>query len=107
MFSFVFNVGWHITSIGCSNTSIVISADDTVIAWGASPTYGELVREIHFFSLVRCNFNNINEFLLFHVFPKGSWRSTKIKYNSKRSESYGRNENSASYNGFGSHIITC
>lgn len=34
--------GWHITSIGCSNTSIVISADDTLIAWGASPTYGEL-----------------------------------------------------------------
>lgn len=37
-------LGWHITSIGCSNTSIVISADDTLIAWGASPTYGELVR---------------------------------------------------------------
>lgn len=35
--------GWHITSIGCSNTSIIISADDTLIAWGASPTYGELV----------------------------------------------------------------
>lgn len=34
--------GWHITSIGCSNTSILISADDTLIAWGASPTYGEL-----------------------------------------------------------------
>lgn len=37
--------GWHITSIGCSNTSIVISADDTLIAWGASPTFGELVSE--------------------------------------------------------------
>lgn len=35
--------GWHITSVGCSNTSIVISADDTLIAWGASPTFGELV----------------------------------------------------------------
>lgn len=35
--------GWHITSIGCSNTSVVISADDTLIAWGASPTFGELV----------------------------------------------------------------
>lgn len=34
--------GWHITSIGCANTSIIISADDTLIAWGASPTYGEL-----------------------------------------------------------------
>lgn len=36
-------VGWHITSIGCSNTSIIISADDSLIAWGASPTFGELV----------------------------------------------------------------
>jgi len=34
--------GWNITDVGCANTSIVISADDTVIAWGASPTYGEL-----------------------------------------------------------------
>ncbi|XP_023306324.2 protein RCC2 homolog [Lucilia cuprina] len=34
--------GWNITAIGCSNTSIIISADDTLIAWGASPTYGEL-----------------------------------------------------------------
>lgn len=34
--------GWNITAIGCANTSIVISADDTLIAWGASPTYGEL-----------------------------------------------------------------
>lgn len=39
--------GWHITSIGCSNTSIVISADDTLIAWGASPTFGELVSEFY------------------------------------------------------------
>lgn len=34
--------GWNITDIGCGNTSIIISADDTLIAWGASPTYGEL-----------------------------------------------------------------
>ncbi|XP_053697437.1 protein RCC2 homolog [Sabethes cyaneus] len=34
--------GWNITSIGTSYTSIVISADDSLIAWGASPTYGEL-----------------------------------------------------------------
>uniref|UniRef100_A0A1B0G8T0 Uncharacterized protein n=1 Tax=Glossina morsitans morsitans TaxID=37546 RepID=A0A1B0G8T0_GLOMM len=34
--------GWNITDIGCANTSIVISADDTLIGWGASPTYGEL-----------------------------------------------------------------
>ncbi|XP_058059050.1 protein RCC2 [Anopheles bellator] len=34
--------GWNITSIGTGYTSIVISADDSLIAWGASPTYGEL-----------------------------------------------------------------
>ncbi|KAI8038262.1 hypothetical protein M5D96_008951, partial [Drosophila gunungcola] len=34
--------GWNITDIGCANTSIMISADDTLIAWGASPTFGEL-----------------------------------------------------------------
>lgn len=40
--------GWHITTIGCSNTSVIISADDTLIAWGASPTYGELgLGDIH------------------------------------------------------------
>lgn len=43
MFLIFYFAGWHITSIGCSNTSIVISADDTLIAWGASPTFGELV----------------------------------------------------------------
>lgn len=43
--------GWHITSIGCSNTSIVISADDTLIAWGASPTFGELVSYSFSFSI--------------------------------------------------------
>lgn len=30
------------TDIGCGYTSVVLSADDSVIAWGASPTYGEL-----------------------------------------------------------------
>lgn len=38
--------GWNITSIGVANTSIVISADDSLISWGASPTYGELVSKI-------------------------------------------------------------
>lgn len=40
--------GWNITSIGCSSTSIVISADDTLIGWGTSPTYGELVSSIEY-----------------------------------------------------------
>ncbi|KAH1004423.1 hypothetical protein HUJ05_005236 [Dendroctonus ponderosae] len=34
--------GWNITHIGTSHTSIVISADETCIAWGAAPTFGEL-----------------------------------------------------------------
>jgi alpha-tubulin suppressor-like RCC1 family protein len=34
--------GWNITTLDCGNTSVIISADDSLIAWGASPTYGEL-----------------------------------------------------------------
>ncbi|KAK7861893.1 hypothetical protein R5R35_010793 [Gryllus longicercus] len=34
--------GWAIRSVGCGNTSIVMAADESVIAWGPSPTYGEL-----------------------------------------------------------------
>lgn len=34
--------GWEIRCIGCSNTSVVVAADESVIAWGASPTFGEL-----------------------------------------------------------------
>ncbi|XP_063223911.1 protein RCC2 homolog isoform X2 [Bacillus rossius redtenbacheri] len=40
--------GWNVRSVGCGVTSIVIAADDSVIAWGPSPTYGELgFGEIH------------------------------------------------------------
>lgn len=34
--------GWNVRSVGTSNTSIVIAADDSIIVWGVSPTYGEL-----------------------------------------------------------------
>ncbi|XP_026331875.1 protein RCC2 [Hyposmocoma kahamanoa] len=34
--------GWNIKDIGTSCTSVVIAADDSLIAWGVSPTYGEL-----------------------------------------------------------------
>lgn len=34
--------GWDIRSVGCSTTSIVVAADESVISWGPSPTYGEL-----------------------------------------------------------------
>lgn len=36
--------GWDIRCIACSNTSVMVAADESVIGWGASPTYGELVR---------------------------------------------------------------
>lgn len=32
----------QIRSIGCANKSIVVAADETMISWGPSPTYGEL-----------------------------------------------------------------
>ena len=35
--------GWDVRSIGTSVTSIVVAADESCIAWGPSPTYGELV----------------------------------------------------------------
>jgi len=34
--------GWNIRSIGCANKSIVICADESVISYGPSPTFGEL-----------------------------------------------------------------
>ncbi|XP_014665982.1 PREDICTED: protein RCC2-like [Priapulus caudatus] len=34
--------GWTIRSVGCSNRSIVVAADESVVSWGPSPTYGEL-----------------------------------------------------------------
>ncbi|CAG5104364.1 Similar to rcc2: Protein RCC2 homolog (Xenopus laevis) [Cotesia congregata] len=34
--------GWEIRCVGVSQTSVVVAADESVIAWGASPTYGEL-----------------------------------------------------------------
>lgn len=34
--------GWNIHHVAAGLTSIIIAADETVIAWGGSPTYGEL-----------------------------------------------------------------
>lgn len=34
--------GWNVRSIGSGPYSTVVAADDTVIVWGPSPTYGEL-----------------------------------------------------------------
>ncbi|KAJ8687635.1 hypothetical protein QAD02_023429 [Eretmocerus hayati] len=34
--------GWDIRCVAVSNTSVVVAADESVIAWGCSPTYGEL-----------------------------------------------------------------
>lgn len=35
--------GWDIKYIAVGNTSVMIYADKSIIAWGAAPTYGELV----------------------------------------------------------------
>lgn len=34
--------GWNIRNLACANKSIVVLADNSVISWGPSPTYGEL-----------------------------------------------------------------
>ncbi|CAG2248693.1 Protein RCC2 homolog,Protein RCC2 [Mytilus edulis] len=34
--------GWRIRNLGCCNKSIVVAADESLVAWGPSPTYGEL-----------------------------------------------------------------
>ncbi|KXJ70324.1 protein RCC2 [Aedes albopictus] len=34
--------GWDITTIGAGYSSILISGEGSLVAWGASPTYGEL-----------------------------------------------------------------
>ncbi|KAJ7393514.1 Protein rcc2 [Desmophyllum pertusum] len=35
--------GWDVRSVGCSKTSIVLAADESVVSWGPCPTYGELI----------------------------------------------------------------
>jgi alpha-tubulin suppressor-like RCC1 family protein len=34
--------GWSITHVAAGNTSIIVSADESVISWGSAPTFGEL-----------------------------------------------------------------
>jgi len=43
--------GWSVRSIGCSVTSVMIAADESVIGWGCSPTFGELVNSSFIFLL--------------------------------------------------------
>lgn len=35
--------GWNVRSVGCANKSIVVTADESVVSWGPSPTYGQLI----------------------------------------------------------------
>lgn len=95
--------GWHITSVGCSNTSIVISADDTVIAWGASPTFGELVSWARV-KYSGCPFQHGVEFSYQHLFRcfAGLGWFAKVQYNTKRGDAHGGNENSTGGHGYGS-----
>lgn len=34
--------GWKVRSLGACNRSIIVTADDSVVSWGPSPTFGEL-----------------------------------------------------------------
>lgn len=34
--------GWKVRSIGCCHKSIIVAADESLISWGSSPTFGEL-----------------------------------------------------------------
>ncbi|XP_044267022.1 protein RCC2 homolog [Tribolium madens] len=34
--------GWTINHVAAGNTSIIVSADESVISWGSTPTFGEL-----------------------------------------------------------------
>lgn len=47
--------GWDIRSVGCSYTSVVVAAEESVIAWGPSPTYGELVSFFIFHFSIQLN----------------------------------------------------
>ncbi|CAH1183142.1 unnamed protein product [Phaedon cochleariae] len=58
--------GWNVKHVGTGQTSIVVAADETVIAWGGSPCYGELgigeiqktsttPKEVNKLSGVKCN----------------------------------------------------
>lgn len=33
--------GWDVRTVGCANKSIVLAADESVVSWGPSPTYGK------------------------------------------------------------------
>lgn len=50
--------GWNVRCVGVANTSIVCAADDSVIAWGSSPTSGELV-SFHLSLLIENVFLNL------------------------------------------------
>eukprot|EP00240_Pyramimonas_obovata_P000710 CAMPEP_0118933624 /NCGR_PEP_ID=MMETSP1169-20130426/12092_1 /TAXON_ID=36882 /ORGANISM="Pyramimonas obovata, Strain CCMP722" /LENGTH=564 /DNA_ID=CAMNT_0006876407 /DNA_START=103 /DNA_END=1797 /DNA_ORIENTATION=- len=34
--------GWNVRSFSCGNNTTIVAADDSVITWGPSPTFGEL-----------------------------------------------------------------
>lgn len=34
--------GWDIKLVACGNTSVLLTADDSIISWGPAPTFGEL-----------------------------------------------------------------
>lgn len=89
--------GWNITSIGTGYTSIVISADDSLIAWGASPTYGELVRgSVPAFmmdALTHLTHVFTFSFFLFFARSAGVGRFAKVVLHAEGGNAHGRHEN--------------
>lgn len=47
--------GWNIRSIACGVSATVVVADNSVISFGPSPAFGELV-SILLFNIQYCNF---------------------------------------------------
>ena len=39
--------GWAIRSLSCGNNCVMIAGDESVVAWGMTPCYGELVSPVH------------------------------------------------------------
>ena len=68
--------GWNTKEITCGNTSIGVLADDSVIVWGPSPCYGELVIKI-----IRISVLGYNVFIF--VFLTGPWIANEEQLEAK------------------------
>lgn len=90
--------GRNIKSVGCSLTSIVLADENDVIAWGASPTYGELVSSIFQTEMKE----NLKYFSLSFAWI-GHWRYAQIQCIANICEKFERDKSFASHNGLRTH----